>query len=127
MNAAHAAYLVAIAVVGVINILPLVGVLSATRIAGAYGVAVDGPDMEILLRHRALLFGIVGGFVLVSLAIPQYRLAALAMAGVSMLGFLALAVSVGSYGAALGRVVTADLVGAGALAVALCLHFLARG
>ena len=57
-------------IAGLINFLPVIGILSAGRIAGAYDVEVEGPDLELLLRHRALLFGLVGGFLLASVVVP---------------------------------------------------------
>ena len=109
--------------VGVINFLPVLGVLSADRIAAAYDVEVVGSDMEILLRHRALLFGIVGGFVLYSLYNPALQGAALTLAGISMVGFLVLVFSVGGHNAALNRIVIADVAGIACLAGAVLLKY----
>ena len=111
------------ALVGLINFLPVLGVLSADRIAAAYDVEVVGSDMEILLRHRALLFGIVGGFVFYSLYNPAMQGAALTLAGVSMVGFLVLVFAVGGHNAALNRIVMADVVGIACLAGAVLLKY----
>ena len=124
MNGYAISYLGAIGLVALINLLPVFGVLSAERLADGYGVEIASAELEILLRHRALLFGIVGGFVLASLWLPAYRGAALLLAGISMVGFLLLAAQVGAYGPALGRVVRADIVGVLALVVASLLHVL---
>ena len=124
MNGYAISYLGAIGLVALINLLPVFGVLSAERLADGYGVEIASAELEILLRHRALLFGIVGGFVLASLWLPAYRGAALLLAGISMVGFLLLATQVGAYGPALGRVVRADIVGVLALVVASLLHVL---
>jgi hypothetical protein len=43
-----------------INFLPVTGALSGKRIQALYGVAVEDSNSEILMRHRAVLFGIVG-------------------------------------------------------------------
>jgi hypothetical protein len=48
-------------VVGVIHLLPLAGVLGASRLSALYGIAVAEPNLERLLRHRAVLFGVLGG------------------------------------------------------------------
>ncbi len=111
--------------VGVINFLPVLGVLSAERIAGAYDVEIAGKDMEILLRHRALLFGIVGGFVFYSLYNPAMQGAALTLAGISMLGFLVILFSVGGHNAALNRIMLADVVGIACLAGAVAIKYFA--
>lgn len=126
MTLTHGIYLVGIVVVGLINTLPVLGVLSGQRIGDAYAISVSSVELEILLRHRALLFGVVGGFVLTSLWLPQYRAPALAIAGISMAGFLLLAAIVGDFGPALARIVVADVVGMLALGTALMLHVLHR-
>ncbi len=122
MTAAKGVYLLSITVVGIINLLPAIGVLGAERISSAYGVTVTSTDLEILLRHRALLFGLIGGFVLLSLGLPLYRQAALVLAGISMLGFLLLAYTSGTHGTALGKIIVADWVGLGALLLATVLY-----
>ena len=49
--------------VAAIHALPLLGVLGAARISGLYGIAVDDPNLEILMRHRAVLFGLLAAFL----------------------------------------------------------------
>ena len=114
----------ALVLVAVIHLLPLSGVLSRERLARLYGIAFDDPNAEILMRHRAVLFGLLGVFLLYAAFCPMLQLAALVAAGVSVLSFLWLARSVGGYNAILRRVVVADrvalvalLVGAGAYAL----------
>ena len=105
-------------VVGLINILPVLGVLSADRLVQAYGVPVAAADLEILLRHRALLFGVLGGFILYAAFLPAFQPAAMTMAAISMVGFALLVWSVGGYNANLARVLAIDLVGIVCLAIA---------
>ena len=100
-----------LAVAGLINFLPVIGLISAGRIAGAYDVEWAGRDLELLLRHRALLFGLVGGFLLASVILPAWQWQAISMAGLSMLGFLYLAWELAPVNAALQRIGVADLVG----------------
>lgn len=52
---------VCLLVVGVIHLLPLAGVVGASRLSALYGIAVAEPNLELLLRHRAVLFGVLGG------------------------------------------------------------------
>ena len=115
------AFLVLLFLVGLINFLPVLGALSADRLAQAYSIEVVDSDLEILLRHRALLFGILGGFILVSVFMPIYQGAAMMIGGVSMVGFLVLALQVGGYNAALQKVLWADVVGIVLLAAAAVL------
>lgn len=113
-------------VVGVINFLPVIGVLSAARLSQAYAIDLDSNDLVILMRHRALLFGIVGGFILYSVFVPGYQTAAMVMAALSMLGYIFLLWQEGGYNAALHKVMLVDIAGILCLAAAVLLKFLSR-
>jgi hypothetical protein len=110
-------------IVGVINFLPVIGVISAERIAQAYAIELSGNDLIILMRHRALLFGVVGGFILYSVFVPAFQAAAMVMAAVAMIGYLYLVWAVGGYNDAIQRVATIDLVGIIFLVAAAGLKF----
>lgn len=121
MSLSNAAIILAIAIVGIINALPVVGLFKPAQMSILYGLSIDSPELGLLLQHRALLFGIIGGFVLASLALPQFRFVALLLASISMLGFLALATIIGGYGDAIHRIIVADVIGIIAALVALFL------
>lgn len=97
-------------VVAAIHLLPLAGVLGGPRLAALYGVQLDDPNLAILMRHRAVLFGLLGVFLALAAFRQPLRLAALLAGGVSVLTFLYLAWATGGYNAQIARVVTADLV-----------------
>lgn len=97
--------------VGVVNFVPVIGVLSAERLESLYGVILGGdPNLIILMRHRAVLFGIVGGLLIAAVFRRPLRPAALAAGLVSMLSFVLIAYLVGDFGAPLRRVVVIDVV-----------------
>lgn len=102
----------------VINLLPTPGVLGPAWLASLYGFPVAGADLEILLRHRAVLFGLVGLLLLAAIGVPAFRTPALLVAAGSMASFIIVAFIVGGYGAAITRVIIADIVGLLALAPA---------
>lgn len=97
-------------VVGVIHILPLSGVLSAVRLFDLYGISFDDPNLEILMRHRAVLFGLLGIFLICSIFIPNFQLAALIAGFVSVISFLYLSYYIGGYNDQVSRIVMADKV-----------------
>ena len=97
--------------VGLINFLPVIGVLSAARLESAYGIELLSNDIIILMRHRALLFGLVGGFVIYSAFNPMYRSVAMLLAGISMVGFIVIAYLTGEYNQNIHKIVMADYVG----------------
>ncbi|WP_440224213.1 hypothetical protein ACQQ2N_03100 [Dokdonella sp. MW10] len=104
-------------IVAVIHLLPLSGVLGSERLASLYGLAFDEPNLEILMRHRAVLFGLLGAFLLVAAFRPAFQVLAFVAGFVSVVTFLWLAWSVGGANAQIARVVTADAVALACLLV----------
>jgi hypothetical protein len=105
-------------IVAIIHLLPLSGLLGAEKLNALYGTAIDDPDLEILMRHRAVLFGLLGLFILFAAFRPGYQVMALVAGFVSVLSFLWLAWSVGDYNSQIVRVVLADGVAMACLIVA---------
>ena len=114
-------------VVAVIHLLPLPGVLGGARLQAMYGIAVDDPSLAILMRHRAVLFGLLGAFLLYAAFEPAWQAAAYIGGFVSVLSFLYLAWSVSAYNAHIGRVFTADIIALVCLVIgAVAYAYLAR-
>lgn len=109
-------------VVGVIHLLPLPGVLGSDRLAAIYGLSFDQPDVAILMRHRAVLFGLLGAFLLLAAFRPALQSLALVAGFVSVVSFLYLAWSVGNYNPQIGRVFTADVVALVCLVIGAAAH-----
>jgi hypothetical protein len=101
---------VMLTVVGIIHLLPLTGVLGLSRLQSLYGVTIADPNLEILMRHRAVLFGILGAFLIYAAFRPGLQLAALIAGAVSVISFLVIAEMIGDYNTGIARVVTADIV-----------------
>jgi hypothetical protein len=78
-------FLVLFFIVGVINFLPVIGIISASKLSQAYSIELASNDLIILMRHRALLFGIVGGFIFYSI----FKVAVVDMVGIVSLAFAA--------------------------------------
>lgn len=97
-------------IVGIIHLLPLAGALGATTILALYGVAVTDPNAEILLRHRAVLFGLMGAVMIAGAFIPSLQATAFAIGFVSLVSFLFMAGLVGGYNALIYKVVVVDVV-----------------
>ena len=114
---AHAMLIVA----GIIHLLPLAGLLGPHHLARLYGVVIADPDLIILMRHRAVLLALTGGWLIAGAWQPGLRRTACVAGLVSTVSFLALAWSAGGTNALLARVVVADVVALGCLLVALVL------
>ena len=118
--------MISLCVAAVIHLLPLIGVLGGDRLQSLYGVAIDGPDLQILMRHRAVLFGLLGSYLLIAAFVPTLQPSALAVGLVSVLSFLLLAWTTEGYNASIARVVTADVVALVALLIGTAAYFVIR-
>ena len=112
-------------IVGVIHILPLVGMFGSERLSALYGLRFDEPNLLILMRHRAVLFGLLGAYLVYAAFQPAQQRLALVGAWISVLSFLCFAWQSGGYNAAIARVVWVDVIAAGCLVVATITIFLA--
>jgi hypothetical protein len=110
---------IALLVAGLIHLLPIPGVMGASTLARLYGIGVHDPNTAILLQHRALLFGVLGLLMLSAIALPWLRVTAMSVGLFSTASFIVIAVAVGGYNPAIGRVVFADVVASALLAAGL--------
>jgi hypothetical protein len=110
---------VALLVAGIIHLLPVAGVMGVNALARLYEIQVSDPNTAILLQHRALLFGVLGVLMLSAIALPWLRVTALTVALFSAASFIVVAMVVGGYNPAIGRVVVADVVASVLLAAGL--------
>jgi hypothetical protein len=97
-------------IVAVIHLLPLSGLLGSERLTALYGLPFDEPNLAILMRHRAVLFGLLGLFMLFAAFRPRFQALAFVAGFVSVGSFLLLAWSTGGLNAQMARVFTADIV-----------------
>ncbi len=113
-------------IVGLIHLLPVSGVLGPDRLEALYGVSLTDPNLVILMRHRAVLFGLLGLFIVYSAFKPSLQALALLAGFLSVVSFIFIAWSVGSYNEAVHRVVIADIVAVIALGIAGVLYLTFR-
>jgi hypothetical protein len=113
-------------VVALVHLLPLSGVVGGERLAALYGLSFNDPNLAILMRHRAVLFGLLGAFLLLAAFRPAWQPLAFAAGFASVLSFLGLAWSVAGYNAQVERVIVADLVALSCLVVGLLVYVLVR-
>lgn len=77
-------------VVAVVHALPVAGVLGAGKLTQLYGTALQDAGTELLLRHRAVLFGLLAAFMGYAAMRPDLHRPALLAGFVSMASFLVL-------------------------------------
>ncbi len=106
-------------IAGVIHLLPIAGIAGGSQLRELYGISALTDDLELLLRHRALLFALLGALLLSAIWVRHLRPAALIAGLISTIGFLGLAGAPSAVGPALARVWWADVLAIVALLVAV--------
>jgi hypothetical protein len=110
-------------IVGAINLLPMIVFFDATKTAKLYGLPIEGESLVILMRHRAVLLGLVG-FALIAAALkPEFRILAIAMALISKLAFIFLTFTHSNYSAEIRQVAFIDGGAIVLLIAASIIHF----
>ena len=113
-------------IIGVIHLLPVIGVMGSDKLESLYQIATPGQDLELLLRHRAVLFGILGAFFCYASVNPLFQPIAFVAAGTSIGSFLLLAYFTDGTNESLQKIVNADLIALGCLLVAVVLYLKSR-
>lgn len=111
-------------IIAFIHIVPIIGFLGAERLESLYGVVIDSSDLEILMRHRAVLFGILGCFFARAAFKPAYQPLAFVAAAATLLPFFYLVFGADSANPSLQGLARADLIALGCLCVATVLFYL---
>ena len=109
--------------VALIHALPIMGVLGAAKLSQLYGIPVQEANLELILRHRAVLFGLLAAFLAYAAVRPELHRIALGAGFVSVISFLVLAHPSTSLNTALTTVVRADWVALVLLVVGAIAHF----
>ena len=111
-------------IVSVIHLLPVLGVLGSDSLTRLYGVSTSDSNTEILLRHRAVLFAIIGLFLLLSVFKSDYQPIAICMGLISVASFLLLTWLIDGLNSEISRVAKVDWVALVLLIVAGAINIL---
>ena len=112
---------------GIIHLLPLSGVLGSQRLMALYGIEITDPNLLIMMQHRAVLFGILGLFLIISAFRSKLQQPAIIAGLISTLSFIAIALWVGEYNALIQRVLIADVIAIACLLGAAAMLFRKTG
>ena len=108
-------------IAGVINLLPSVLAFLPDKISKSYGIEMPNENYELLLRHRAILFGIIGGLMIYSAVAKKHYEVSTFIGLISMVSFIVLFFLIGKdINSDLKKVMTIDIVGT----VILCIGFI---
>jgi hypothetical protein len=113
---------IAFCIVSLIHLLPLIGVTGRAALQKAYGIPVESPDLQLLLQHRAVLFGLLGLACLIAAFNAPWRPAVWCAAMISTCSFMLLAWLAPSYNAAIARVVWFDFIAIAMLLLVGAVH-----
>ncbi|WP_135355000.1 phosphopantetheine adenylyltransferase [Leptospira ryugenii] len=75
-------------ITGIIHALPVYGAIGNQALEKLYGLPIQDPNLLILLRHRAILFGIVSCVCFLAAFEPNYRNLGFLIGYISVLSFL---------------------------------------
>ena len=99
-------------IAAIINIAPSILAFLPTKISDSYGINIPDHNYELLLRHRAVLFGIVGGIMMHSVFTKKHYHLSVIVGLASMISFLILTKMVnGEINPELGKVLKFDILG----------------
>ncbi len=107
---------------GLINFLPIVGIFGSEKLDSLYGITIKDADLLILMRHRAILFGLIGTFMLASTWVKDWQIPAMSIGLVSMLSFVGISQSTGTSNVSIKRIEVIDTI----LSIALAVIFVYR-
>ena len=111
-----------IIVVAVIHLLPISGFFGVERLASLYEFEITDSNLEILMRHRAMLFGILGVFLAYAAFKPAIQPLAFIAALISVASFFFLSLSVGEFNDAIRKVIIVDVIASVSLVSAIVLY-----
>lgn len=110
--------IIGLLIAGAIHLLPLAGLTGVGAVQRMYAVRIDDPNLGVLMIHRAALFGLLGGFLILAAFDRDVRWPAIVGGLGSAVSFLIIAWATGNLGAALKKVVVIDVVAVVALIAA---------
>lgn len=95
--------------VGLLHLLPAVGLFGAAQLSVLYGIPEPDAAVALLLRHRAVLFALLGGFLVYASVKPALQATAIWLGTISIASFLILATTAPLLPPQLDRVVQLDI------------------
>lgn len=112
-------------IAGLINFAPISGVLSGEQLDKLYQIGAIHPDIELLMRHRAILFGMVGSVICIAAFVPSLRMLATFAGLASMLSFVVLVFATQSSNSNLIQIAWIDIAATVVLLFGFGLHMMA--
>lgn len=108
--------------VGVLNLTPAIVFFAPERSLSLYNVSLDEANLSIVMRHRAVLLGLLGAAMIYAAFRKEVLVPVIVAALIGKAAFLFLVYSSGGTNAELGRIALFDIGAVTLLLLALGLH-----
>ena len=95
---------------GAINFIPSALAFIPKKITDSYGIDIPDSNYELLLRHRAILLGLIGGYMIYSSISKKNYTSAVILGLISMISFLVLYYLIGNINLELYKVMKFDIL-----------------
>lgn len=116
-------YRITLLIAGIVNLLPSMLTFLPDKISKSYGIEIPNLNYELLLRHRAVLFGIIGGLMIFSAITKKYYEISTIAGLISMTSFVLLYFLIGKgINAELNKVMIIDIVAIAILLIGFILY-----
>lgn len=116
-------YRITLFIAGLINILPSILAFFPDKISKLYGIGIPNANYELILRHRAILFGIIGGLMIFSAITKRYYEISTIAGLISMVSFILLYFLIGKdISSELKKVMLIDIVATIILLIGLIVY-----
>lgn len=102
--------------------LPSILAFSPDKLSKSYGIEIPDVNFELLLRHRAVLFGIVGGILIYSAISKKHYSISVIVGLTSMVSFIVLYFLMNGINAELQKIMQIDFVAVLILIVGFVLY-----
>lgn len=110
-----------ITIAGIIHILPLMGIHGPAALKNLYQLDFEETNLLILMKHRAVLFGLLGFFMVYAAFDPLLQRYAIVGGLISAGSFIAIAKTTGPYSPAIRKIIHGDWVAIFSLLIAAVL------
>jgi len=118
-------YRLILLITGLVHILPFSFLFFTEQLQKSYGVDISDANLQLLLRHRAIFFGLIGVGLILSAVKKSFYGWAAAVGLISMLSFVWLLYQIGGINQQLRSVMLIDVfISAALFLTAMVYHFL---
>jgi len=118
-------YRLILLITGLVHILPFSFLFFTEQLQKSYGVDISDANLQLLLRHRAIFFGLIGVVLILSAVKKSFYGWAAAIGLISMVSFVWLFYQIGGINQQLRSVMLIDVfISAALFLTAMVYHFL---